>query len=87
MAQKGVLKRPRITLDQACDRAVEIIDFADGPVAIFMVAGKLRQSRKSSPAFERTVKLLNSNFVGVYDMGFDFRRLREDLGEFYKGAA
>lgn len=86
MAARGQFKAPVEPLARALDRAMEAIDGADGVVAIFMVAGEVLSTRRSSQAFDHNVARLANNLVGVYDIGADSRRVREDLSEFYRGA-
>lgn len=85
MAAKGQFKAPVEPLTRALDRAMEAIDGADGEVAIFMVAGEVLSTRRTSQAFDYNVTRLANNLVGVYDIGADARHVREDLGEFYQG--
>lgn len=87
MAAKGQFKSPVEPLTRALDRAMEAIDGAGEEVAIFMVAGEVLSTRRSSQAFDNNTARLANNLVGVYDIGADARRVREDLGEFYKSSA
>jgi hypothetical protein len=86
MAIKGVLKCPVLPLPEAHAKAMEQIEKNDEPVAIFLIAGKLQITKSSSDSFEPNLQRLQSGLVGVYDMGFDHRALREDLNYFYRGA-
>lgn len=85
MAARGHFKAPVEPLSSALNRAMDAIDIAGEAVAIFMVAGEVLSTRSSSKAFKKNVTRLANNLVGVYDIGADSRRVREDLGEFYKG--
>jgi hypothetical protein len=87
MAAKGAFKPPVEPLSKACDRAMEMIDGAGCRVAIFMVAGAVTSTKSKSQSFQNNVDRLANHLVGVYDIGADARRVREDLAEFYAGAA
>jgi len=87
MPRKGQLLHPVETLSKACDRAMEMIDGAGCKVAIFMVAGAVTSTKSKSQSFHNNVERLANHLVGVYDIGADARRVREDLAEFYAGAA
>lgn len=81
---KGQLKPPAVPLRKAFAQAMEAIDGSDCPVALFMVAGEVMATKKSSQAFENNVQRLASGLVGVYDEGADARSVLEDLRSFYE---
>lgn len=83
MPAKGQFKPPVEPLSQAVNRAMAAIDYGEGGVAIFMVAGEVLSTKRGSQAFENNVARLANNLVGVYDWGADVRCVREDLAEFY----
>jgi hypothetical protein len=87
MAARGQFKPPVAPLSKALNRAMEAIDSDENGVAIFLVAGEVLSTKRRSEAFENNVVRLGNNLVGVYDLGADPRRVREDLAEFYKGSA
>jgi hypothetical protein len=83
MPRKGQFLEPAEPLIKACDRAMEMIDSAGCKVAIFMVAGAVTSTKSRSRSFENNLSRLANHLVGVYDIGADARRVREDLAEFY----
>ncbi|WP_147376784.1 hypothetical protein [Noviherbaspirillum saxi] len=83
MARKGEFKQPVVPLRDAVERAMEIIDGYGCTVAIFMLAGQVTGTKKSSDAFERKTTLHANLLVGVYDQNADARQVREDLATFY----
>lgn len=74
---------PQVPLHEAVEYAIHKITEADCPVAVFMVAGKITCTKKTSDTFEVKTQELKNNLVGVYDLGADHRRLREDIATFY----
>lgn len=87
MALKGEFKPPVLPLNQALEKAMELIDSADCDVAIFMVAGSVTGTKRRSQAYENNVTRLGNNLVGVYNISSDARRVRADLSEFYRALA
>ena len=82
MAQK--FKPPLVPLRESLEHAMRYISKCDEGVALFWVAGEVRCTRKESPSFENTVKRLGKALIGVYDLGADVRRVREDIAVFYE---
>lgn len=87
MSQRAQFKPPIEPLQKAFERAMEAIDRGCEGTAVFMVAGRVRATKKGSPSFERNLRRLRNNVVGVYDLGADARHVRDDLAEFYRDAA
>jgi hypothetical protein len=81
------MKEPVEPLSRALDRTTELIGGTDEEVAIFMVGGEITSAKRRSQSFENNVARLVNNLVGVYNLGADARRVREDLAEFYAGVA
>ena len=84
MPAKGQFTPPVLSLGQALERAMEMIDSADCDVAIFIVGGALTSTKKRSQEYENNVRKLAPHLVGVYNAASDARRVRADLGEFYQ---
>lgn len=87
MAAKGQFKDPLEPLGEALERAMAKIDECKGPIAIFMIGGRVSATRADSHSYEANLKRLANNLVGVYDLGADARQVRADLAEFYPEAA
>jgi UV DNA damage repair endonuclease len=81
------MKEPVEPLSRALDRTMELIGGTDEEVAIFMVGGEITSTKRRSQSFENNVARLVNNLVGVYNLGADACRVREDLAEFYAGVA
>jgi hypothetical protein len=87
MAQKGELKTPVQPFDEALEHALDAIDRCSEGVAVFMLAGRVACTKRTSQSFDNNVQRLAGGLVGVYDAGADYRAVRADLQEFYKGGA
>lgn len=87
MARKGQLKTPVVPLREAHEKAMALIDGYEDGCAIFMIAGNVHATRRTSQSFKNNLRALASNLVGVYDTGIDSRYVMEDLRTFYMEAA
>jgi hypothetical protein len=85
MAAKGQLKPPVIPFTKALHRIMDSIAGHEEGCAVFMLAGKITVTSRASRSFEPNTKRLATNLVGVYDDGADYRHVKEDLNEFYRG--
>lgn len=74
----------RRALQETFYKAMHIIDNRDEPVALWLVDGKLLSAGAGQYEFERRMKKLRENMVGLYTQGVDARLVLEDLREFYK---
>lgn len=84
MAHKGQFKTPKLSLNDAVDRAMKFIDHYQEGCAVFIIGGKICASKRNGAGFDSRTKTLLGNLVGVYDDGVDARRLREDIEVFYR---
>jgi hypothetical protein len=83
MEHKGQYVHPVQPFHEALDHAMEAIDSCESGAAVFMVAGHVMCTKRTSLSFENNVDRLASGLIGVYDGGADYRCVREDLMEFY----
>lgn len=84
MASKGQFKRPVLPLNESCEMVMRAIERSSDGVAVFMLGGQVKCVRKTAAEFNTKTKVLASNLVGVYNLGFDHSSLRADLEVFYK---
>lgn len=87
MAKRGQFKRPVEPLEKAFQHAMDAIGSNEEGVALFMVAGEIMSTKRTSQSFENNVQRLANNLIGVYDIGADARVVREDIELFYQTEA
>lgn len=66
---------------------MDAIGYCEEGVALFMVAGEIMSTKRTSQSFENNVARLANNLIGVYDLGADARVVREDIEVFYQSEA
>lgn len=87
MAQRGEFKKPVEPLQKALNYAMDMIGSCEEGVALFMVAGEVMSTKRTSACFDNNVKRLANNLIGIYDYGADVRAVREDIELFYESQA
>lgn len=74
---------PKLPIEQALAKAVELIGDREKPAALFFVGGQLLATKSTSEEYEGNLARLAIGLIGVYTRGIDYRDLRGDIAEFY----
>lgn len=67
------------TLHGEFEHAMDILDGASGPIAMFFIDGHVRCVKQKSIRWGKYMRTYRQQMIGVYDQGADARGVLEDI--------